>query len=171
MAKNFRFRLSKVLDIRVRARDEQRIHFARAQAAVQEVDMLIDSLRDSMAANGDAGRRALSATRDDGTLDIEVLRSQVAVQRTLEARISQQLQHRSASAAHLEEQRAKLVEASRMVRVIEKLRERQLAQHMEAERLAEARAADDAASSRYTNLERSMADSLSGEIGEVNDAG
>ncbi len=138
----FTFRLSALLGLRESRRDECR-------AALAEAYRIDDVLRKQFEGLGrelDALREFCRLKASPGIVDIDKL---VEAQRyELVARAQQRhvAQQRETVAAEIERRRQALVEADREVRVLEKLRERQIEQHRREEDLREVKRLDEVAS-------------------------
>lgn len=123
----FRFRLETLKKIREGERDERRRRLAEALQALQIVEQKRQELRAEAARVQEQTRRA----SQPGTVDVNALISQQRYALLLSAQ-GQQLQEQAARIEdEIERRRAALVEADRQVRVLEKLRERQLAAFLE----------------------------------------
>jgi flagellar FliJ protein len=121
MAK-FTFRLATFLRLREAARDERRGELAEAF----RVD---DVLRARLAGLTDELRRLQEHSRQiaqPGKLDLDWLVEGQRYELTLKSQQSQLGQQRESVAAEIERRRLALVEANRDVRVMEKLREKQV---------------------------------------------
>jgi len=138
----FIFRLKTLLRLRESRRDECRASLAEAY----RIDEVLKGQIDSLCRELDALREFCRRNASPGTIDIDRL---VEAQRyELVARAQQQkiAKQREAVAAEIERRRDALVDADREVRVLEKLRERQIEQHRRDEELREAKRLDEVAS-------------------------
>jgi flagellar FliJ protein len=137
----FHFRLATLLRLRLADRDARRAELARAQRAE---DMLV-----AQSAELDGERLALrgrdESLRSPGEADIDALlrghRYELIV-RSQQAQVAQQL---AQVRAELDRRRQALVEADREVRILEKLRERQEAEHTARESRLEQKEIDELA--------------------------
>lgn len=127
----FRFRLSRVLELRRAVRDQARAHLAQAQRAQ-------DVLEDRLAAL----RSELQAVRNmmqllPGEVDVDRLLAASRYEAVLRYQEQDVLSQRELVAAEVERRRELLLAADRDLKALEKLQERQAAQHrLEAERRA-----------------------------------
>lgn len=143
MAGRFRFRLEVVQRLRQVARDQQRRALAEAIAAVQtsenHVDDLNRSLRDSL---------MHASTQQQGeSLDLSALRAEQRHRAWLHEQLHLAGERVVQSHAELQRQRELLAEATKNLRVIEKLRERRWRRHLEEVQREEQAADDEAAAS------------------------
>ena len=145
MAGKFRFRLETVEGLRRRARDTSRRLLAGAISKVQQVSDRIASLKGQLCDTVDRTRGA----RGRGRLDVAVLREQQLYRGELHRRISELTQELARAEADLEHKRHDLVEASKRLKVIEKLRERHWTRYVEERGREEQRAMDETATQAY----------------------
>ncbi len=128
MAKRFVFRLDAVLKVRRQRRDHCRRVFAEQLRLVQQQERHLAELGDRVQAES----RVRRSDAGQGELDMNLLRSRQYyvghLQRTIESQEVELERLRQA----LEAERETLVGASRELKVIEKLRERQWERHCEA---------------------------------------
>lgn len=126
MAERFRFRLETVRRLREQARDAQRRIVADASRAVRSVEDRIEQfsreLRTVSAESRDARRM--------GRLDPVLLRRDQHYRGWLQRKIVQFQEELSVKLAELDRHRAKLAETQKDLKVIEKLRDRQLQRHL-----------------------------------------
>ena len=120
MAGRFRFRLDVVERLRRQARDARRRVVGDAVRAVQSVEHRIDQLARQLAETFDRTRGVQRAER----LDMVSLRGHQVYRGYLHRRILQSGVELSERQRELEVERDKLAEASKRLRVIEKLHER-----------------------------------------------
>lgn len=125
MAQRFQFRLEAVLKVRRQRRDHCRRRFAEQLRRVQQQERRLVDLHDQVQTES----RARRSDARQAELDMSLLRSRQYyvghLQRTIEAQEVELERLRR----ELEAERATLVGASRELKVIEKLRERQWERH------------------------------------------
>lgn len=140
MASAFRFRLERLLEIRrVREGAAQRAH-ADARRAVEEAERRLSALL----AEEEEGRGA-SRARRSGTLDLAVLRAHAEWQAGLDRRLRDARERlRERQDVELEKRRA-LVEAQKAVKVLERVREKRLAEWSRARDVEERKILDEVA--------------------------
>ena len=141
----FHFRLTTLLRLRERDRDDCR-------AALAEAFRVDDAL------SGGAGRpvqqqldelQALCRrTAGPGPVDVEQLLESRRYQMTLRGELASLQQQRQAVAAEIERRRQALVEANREVRVLEKLRDRQAERFRDEENRRQIKLLDEIAQNR-----------------------
>jgi len=145
MARMFRFRLETVRRLREQARDAQRRVVADAARVVKSAEDRIEQssreLRTVSAESRDARRM--------GRLDAVLLRRHQHYRGWLQRKIVQFQEELSAKRAELDRQRAKLAETQKDLKVIEKLRERQLQRHLTEVDREERLDHDEAAQQQY----------------------
>jgi flagellar export protein FliJ len=137
----FRFRLETLLRLRIAERDERRADLAKALRAEE---LLFDQQR-QLAAEQAA---VLVATREQNTpgeANVDGLLQNSRYLLVLRARGQQLTQQMAQVAAEVERRRQSVVEADRQVRVLEKLRERQMRAHADAQLRQEVKQLDEAA--------------------------
>ncbi len=141
MAKRFRFRLETVQKMRERERDVQRRALAERLRAIDAVQQRIATLNRGLTDDTERLRKA----RPVGPMDVSCIRLHLIHRGWL---------HHSVRAAHEEmtqrqtevgKERGRLADASKRLRVIEKLRERQWARHRAAAAREEQASMDEAA--------------------------
>lgn len=125
MARGFRFRLEVVRRIRERERDAQRRALAHALRAVGQVEERIDRLTGQLAESFNQ-TRGVHASRH---VDVTLLRGHQLHRGWLHRRILESNAELAVRNAGLEQDRSQLAEASKRLKVIESLRERQWARH------------------------------------------
>ena len=145
MAGGFRFRLDAVERLRRQDRDGQRRKVAEAARDVQHVENRIALLTQQLADTVDGTRRQRQAQ----FLDVVSLKRQQFYRGELNRRIEESNKGLLEKLAALEAQRATLIESSRQLKVIEKLRERFRARHEEKMRRIERRAMDEVGAVSY----------------------
>ena len=126
MAGRFRFRLEVVERLRRQERDAQRREVANAQQAVRQVDQRIDNLTRELS---DTVHRTRSAQGTD-RLDMVSVRGHQHYRGFLQRRIFDSNEDMRERKTELDKRRAKLMEASKRLKVIEKLREKQWNRHV-----------------------------------------
>lgn len=141
MAQGFRFRLEVIRQIRRREREAQRRVVADAVRVVTEVKDRIEQLSDQL-------RRSIDGMRDsrrDQGLDVSTIRSQQVHRGQLQQRIMASYTELAAKQESLDKDRRQLAEATKRLKVIEKLRDKKWARYTERIRAAEQSAVDEAA--------------------------
>ena len=141
MARRFRFRLETVRKIRERERDAHRRVVAEKARAVEATCDRIAALTDGMDDNRSGSRTARRAQR----LSISLLRGQVFHQAWLTRVVESTGVELETRRGELHVERGKLAAASKRLKVIEKLRERQWEQHKADLAREEIQAGDEAA--------------------------
>ncbi len=141
----FRFRLQTLSRLRESARDELRGRLAEAYQAEQILAEQRTAVAVEAAALADAQRRMMS----DGALDVTRVLETQRYQLALEAQSRTMAEQAARLAEEAEARRQAVVEADRDVRVLDKLRERRLAQYQYAEQCAEAKVLDEIAAMRW----------------------
>lgn len=125
MAKRFQFRLEAVLKVRRQRRDHCRRVFAEQLRLVQQQERRLVDLREQVQSESRARRSEARRTE----LDMSLLRSRQYYVGHLQRTIEAQEVERDRLQRELEAERETLVGASRELKVIEKLRERQWERH------------------------------------------
>jgi flagellar FliJ protein len=138
---SFRFRLETLLRLRRAALDEQRAKLAAAYRADEILHQHIRGIEGQIATNESARRRAVHA----GAVDIDAALRAQRFDMILQSQLRELARQREAVAAAIEKQRRVVVEADREVKVLERLRERRLAEHRAAEQLEEVKTMDEVA--------------------------
>jgi flagellar FliJ protein len=138
---SYRFRLATMLKLRDQTRDERRRDLAQAYEAERILrDRLADS-RSEIVATQERTRQAASLVN----IDVEALLNTRRYELLMKTQVSQIEGQIAQVLEEIERRRRALLEADREVKVLEKLRERQLEQHTETERKRENKQLDDAA--------------------------
>lgn len=137
----FTFRLAGLLRLRESTRDERRAALAEAFRVDDVLRRQMDRLDAEVAGLRDACRRAAGP----GTVDLDHLVEAQRYETALRSQREAILRQRETVAAEIERRRQALVEADRDVRVLEKLRERQLEQHTREEARREVKRLDEVA--------------------------
>lgn len=125
----FRYRLATLLRLKESARDEKRAQLAEAYRAAE---ILVERLRevdDELAVT----RAQAQQFAQTGVIDIDYLLNSHRYERVLGAQRKMIEQQQQQIAAEVERRRLALVEADRQVRVLEKLREKKLHEHLQRE--------------------------------------
>jgi flagellar export protein FliJ len=141
MARKFEFRLEAVERVRRRARDAQRRAVARSLGELNAVDAVIAGYQHELGLTLDLARACQAAVH----LPMAQLRDQHLYRGWLRRRIDDTGEERKRRLGALRAAQAALAEASKQLRVIEQLRERQWAAHAAALAKAEQLAVDEAA--------------------------
>lgn len=127
----FRFRLAMLLKLRRVVRDQARAHLAQAQQAYDLLEQRLATLRSELEA-----ARSGQQLRP-GTIDVDRLLASSRYEAVLRYQEQELLAQRELVAAEVEHRRELLLAADRDLKALEKLQERQAAQHRaEAERRA-----------------------------------
>lgn len=124
MAK-FKFRLATLLRIRESTRDERREQLAEAYQVDDVLKGQLDAVGRQMEHLKDRRRRIV----EPGGVDVDQLVEAQRYELALSAQQHQIERQRQALAEEIERRRQALVEANREVRVLEKLRDKQLEKH------------------------------------------
>lgn len=141
MARRFRFRLETVRKLRRQAQDVQRRAVADVVRTVGLVEERIAGLTRQLHGTTDQSRNAQQARR----LDMASLRGHQFYRSWLHRQITEADAELTRRKAQLEAERARLAEASKRLKVIEKLRERQWTRYRTGVAREEQAAADEAA--------------------------
>lgn len=137
----FQFRLKALLAVREAARDERLAQLAEAFAAQQKLDERRAALNHQLAEQQHVFRQRTAA----GTIDVDGLLSANRFDLVLRAELNVIDHHERNLAPEIERRRQAVVAAEREVRVLEKLRERQLEQFRQQEALADMKRIDEIA--------------------------
>lgn len=150
MATRFRFRLEVIRRLREQAQDAQRRVVADAARAVSRIDGRIARMRQELE---DTARRSrdIQQTRQ---LDLTSLRGDQFYRGWLHHRIIESGEERRHRQAELDRERAKLVEVSKRLKVIERLREKQWRCHQAAAGREEQGGYDEIALQAYIRRDR-----------------
>jgi flagellar FliJ protein len=141
----FQFRLQTLRRIREIHRDEQRGRLATAFEAERILQQQRDALAAEAAEHLENQRRAMR----EGLIDVNWMLTTQRYQLALEAQSSVLTQQAAKLAEEVERRRVALVEADREVRVLDKLEERQRAQHRIGAVRAETKLLDEVAAVRW----------------------
>ena len=139
MAKRFQFRLEVVLKVRRQRRDHCRRRFAEQLRCVQQQERRLVDLHEQVQTES----RARRSDARQAELDMSLLRSRQYYVGHLRRTIEVQDAELDRLRQELEERRATLVGASRELKVIEKLRQRQWERHCAAASRSETIEADE----------------------------
>jgi flagellar FliJ protein len=145
----FRFRLETLQRLRMAERDERRADLAKALRAEA---VLLNELQ-QIEAERTQTRTAVRERSAPGAADVDALLRTNRYQLVLQARRGQLEQQLVQVRAELERRRLALVEADREVRVLEKLRERQLAAHQNRAARLEVKELDEVAAIAFARRE------------------
>jgi len=151
MAKRFRFRLETVERLRKQARDEQRRVLAVALRDVSAAEARVDELTEQL-------RRSVELTRGERlveTLDVAALAGNQFHRNWLHQSILATGDDVAKGKERVDQERAKLAEATARLKVLEKLRERRWARHLQSVAREEQAVSDEIAGQGY--LRRSPA--------------
>jgi flagellar protein FliJ len=140
----FEFRLATLLKIREAARDERQAELAEAYRAD---DFLIERLRQIQAEFDDMLEGCRKAA-GPGAVDIDRLIESQRYEVMLRAYEKQTHEQRKLLAVEIERRREALLAANREVRVLEKLRERQIERYREEENRRDIKRLDEIAQQR-----------------------
>ena len=145
MARVFRFRLAVVQQVREHARTRQR---RRVAQALREVNLVKQRMA-TMANRLQETTRATRATGQTKIIDVHSLRTIQFHRGWLERRMEESATELEERARALEVERSELAEATKHLKVIEKLRERQWGRHKLEEQKEERADLDEAAVHGY----------------------
>ncbi len=140
MAK-FKFRLDTLLRLRGITRDERRQRLAQAYEADEIIKRQREELQSELARLMENCRQA----SEPGTVSIDRLLEAQRYEVVLRAYDQQAVEQRKAVAAEIDVRHQALVEADREVRVLEKLREKQLRRYRDEENRQEIKQLDEVA--------------------------
>ena len=137
----FQFRLKTLQSIREATRDERRAQLAEAYAA----DQKLKDRRATLEQELNDQKQWFRAGIAPGHIDVDRLLTVNRYELVIHAEINVVRQHEQTLAEEIERRRQTLVAADREVRVLEKLRERQLEQFRKHQALAEMKQIDEVA--------------------------
>jgi flagellar protein FliJ len=137
----FKFRLATLLRLREVTRDERRAALADAY----RVDDLLRERLDGLHAELDRLKNQCRRMAGPGNVDIDRLVEAQRYEAGLRAQQNQLTRQRAAVAEEIERRRQALLEADREVRVLEKLREKQTAQHLQEQQRRDVKRLDEVA--------------------------
>ena len=150
MARRFRFRLETVRKLRQQIRDRQRCVVMEKAQAVGQVDERMADLVNELHRTSDGTRTAFGV----GRLNVALLQGYQWYRGWLRRKIEESQVERKAKNTVLAVEQAKLAEASKKLRVIEKLRERQWERYRIEQNREEQAASDEAVLHRYGQRSR-----------------
>ena len=137
----FKFRLATLLKLREAVRDERRAELAQAYRADDVLNKLLEQAQTELNALEDQCRKAAGP----GTIDIDRLIEAQRYEIILKLQQRHLNEQRGRLAAEIERRRVALLAANREVRILEKLRERQLEQYNQAENRLDIKRLDEVA--------------------------
>jgi flagellar FliJ protein len=140
----FKFRLATLLKLREATRDERQAELSEAYRAD---DFLVDRLRQIHGELDDMLAECRKAA-GPGTVNIDMLIESQRYEVMLRSYEKQTHEQRKLLAAEIERRREALLAANREVRVLEKLRERQIERHQEEENRRDIKRLDEIAQQR-----------------------
>lgn len=135
----FQFRLATLLRLRLAERDERRSDLAKALAAAE----ILERQRQSLAAEREENRDRIRRVGAPGG-NVDSLIHGHRYEAILKVRAAQLAAQEAQVEREVERRRAILVEADRQVKVLEKLKERQAAEHRSSQDKLEVRQLDEA---------------------------
>jgi flagellar protein FliJ len=135
----YEFRLATLLRLREAHRDERRVRLAEAQQAEEIVANRLSDIEADLWELNEGSRRDLRP----GQIDIDRLMESQRYELILKAERQTANEQRTIVSKEVERRSEALVSADREVRVLEKLRERQLERHREEERRQETKILDE----------------------------
>jgi flagellar export protein FliJ len=148
MAK-FRFRLQVLLKLREAARQERRLELAQAYQA----DELLRQQKEQLAAEKIEMQKRSQVAASPGPVNVDQLMVAHRYGLLLDARTRMLEQQQERLQEEIDRRRQALIEADRLVRVLEKLRDRQLEQHREEEAKQEVKRLDEIAQRQVSRVE------------------
>lgn len=140
----YKFRLATLMKLRESVRDERRAFLAEAYEAERILLERLHEVEETLSAL----RNGLRSAMGPGTIDVDRLIESQRYELMLKAHVSQMNQQRKMLEEEIERRRQALMLADRDVRVLEKLRERQLEEHRQQENLQEIKRLDEVGSRR-----------------------
>ncbi len=140
----FKFRLATLMRIRQQVRDQRRGQLAEAYDAESQLKQRAEDLNQDLRQLNDEYRRAGGT----GSVDVDRLLAAQRYEVVLRSQRQQLREQIDMLATEIERRRLALVEADRDVRVLEKLREKQLRRHREEEGRRETKRLDEVAQQR-----------------------
>jgi len=153
MARKFRFRLEVVERVRRQARDERRRIVAEAVRAVRRMEehteAVVMQLRRSV--------EETAATQRADTIDVALVRTQEYHRNWLHRQLAGARAELAQRQKALASKRRDLAEATKQLRVIEKLRERQWQRHLTEVKREEQTISDEIAITRYLRVSSAVA--------------
>jgi flagellar protein FliJ len=147
---NFRFRLATLLRLRIAERDERRSDLAKAISAAE----ILRREHQSLDAERKENLTRLRRLAGPGGGNVDAMIQGHRYEAVLKARSTQLAAQQSHVEREVERRRMVLVEADRQVRVLEKLRQRQAAEHQKRADKLEAGRLDEVAALSYVRKRR-----------------
>jgi len=140
----FKFRLATLLKLREATRDERRNRLAEAY----EAERILQKQQDELTEDWKENRQRTREASEPGSIDVDDLL--ITHRHELILKGQQELidQRKQQVAEEIERRRLTLVEADRQVRILEKLREKQLRRHRHEENKREMKQLDEIAQRR-----------------------
>jgi flagellar FliJ protein len=146
----FQFRLKSLLSLREAARDERRAQLAEAYAAQRKLDERRQALEQDLEEHKQMCRAGILP----GRIDVDRLLTANRYELVLRAELGVVAKHEQTLAVEIERRRQALVVADRDVRVLEKLRERELERFRREQARQETKQMDEIASRALPAEER-----------------
>ncbi len=137
----FKFRMAMLLKLREAARDERRAELGKAHRADDVLAENLKRIEAAVKALVDRCRKAAGP----GTIDLDLLIEAQRYEIILKVQQRHVNEQRAKLAVEIEHRRVALLAANREVRVLEKLRQRQLEQHNQAENRLDIKRLDEVA--------------------------
>ncbi len=137
----FRFRLQTLLKLREADRQQRQVELAEAHRA----DQLLCEQMESLAAELEMHKRQVAAAKQRDQIDVNQLLNSNRYELVLKTQAAALAQQREQVGQEIERRRQAVVGADREVRVLERLRERQLRAHQQAEAVRETKQLDEVA--------------------------
>jgi flagellar protein FliJ len=138
---SYQFRLATMLKLREQARDERRRELAQAYEAERILRERVAELQSEISTTQQRTRQLAGV----GTISVEGLLNTRRYELLMKSQVSQTEGQIAHVLDEIERRRQSLLEADRDVKVLEKLRERQLEQYAELQQKRENKQLDDAA--------------------------
>ena len=149
----FQFKLEQLRQLRESTRDERRASLAEAFRAKQILKQRQETMSDELRQSQDAQRALMAAGRLDVNRAIEQQRFRMSIESN-QATLAQQS---AALETEVERRRLALVEADREVRLLDKLEERQKAEHARRQSRKETQELDEVAARGHWNSRKQAA--------------
>ncbi len=146
----FRFRLQTLLKVRLAQRDERREALAKAIQAQGIIEERITDVDQEI----QAARTAQRNGAKPGPINVDGLMNLGRHEVTLRAEINRLQKQKQQVSAERERLRAALIEADRALRVLEKLKERQLQDFQRVEAMRDAKTMDEVAERLHQKQKR-----------------
>jgi flagellar protein FliJ len=138
---HFEFRLSTLLKLRERARDERRTALAEAFKVDDVLRVRLGGVEEEL----ERMRNLCRTSAGPGRINVDRLVEAQRYELTLRSQQMQLRRQRETVAAEIERRRQALIEADREVRVLEKLRDRQAEEHRQEEQRRDVKRLDEVA--------------------------